>query len=177
LHTIFLRYPDGAGALPECWLYHPDVVEELTWLLATHGGGDAPAATAQPQPRPFSLPRSAQPLYSPLRPMFNVPLSNVQLFNASLFNSRRRGLFNRSGRPVFSQLTRVQRWRRRRLTGPQDGRDRPPRRTGRGWPLRGTPTAIAASPPSPSWRPRPMCPAGPPRRSSSSSAPSRHPCT
>jgi hypothetical protein len=33
LYAVFLRYPDGASALPECWLYHPDVVEELTWLM------------------------------------------------------------------------------------------------------------------------------------------------
>lgn len=33
LHAIYLRYPDGATALPECWLYHPDVVEELLWLM------------------------------------------------------------------------------------------------------------------------------------------------
>lgn len=33
LRAIFLRYPDGANALPECWLYHPDVVEELLWLM------------------------------------------------------------------------------------------------------------------------------------------------
>lgn len=33
LHAIFLRYPDGAGALPECWLYHPEAVEELVWLM------------------------------------------------------------------------------------------------------------------------------------------------
>jgi hypothetical protein len=33
LHTVFLRYPDGVTALPECWLWHPDVVEELLWLM------------------------------------------------------------------------------------------------------------------------------------------------
>lgn len=33
LHAIFLRYPDGAMALPDCWLYHPDIVEELVWLM------------------------------------------------------------------------------------------------------------------------------------------------
>lgn len=33
LDTIFLRYVDGRGALPECWLWHPDVVEELLWLM------------------------------------------------------------------------------------------------------------------------------------------------
>lgn len=33
LHAVYLRYPDGAVGLPECWLYHPDVVEELVWLM------------------------------------------------------------------------------------------------------------------------------------------------
>lgn len=32
LGRVFLRYPDGAAALPECWLWHPEVVEELLWL-------------------------------------------------------------------------------------------------------------------------------------------------
>jgi hypothetical protein len=32
LHQVFLRYPDGAAVLPECWLWHPDVIEELLWL-------------------------------------------------------------------------------------------------------------------------------------------------
>lgn len=29
---VYVRYSDGA--LPECWLWHPDVIEELTWLRA-----------------------------------------------------------------------------------------------------------------------------------------------
>ena len=33
LYAVFLRYPDGTAALPECWLWHPDVVEELLWLM------------------------------------------------------------------------------------------------------------------------------------------------
>jgi hypothetical protein len=33
LTAVFLRYPDGAQVLPECWLWHPDVVEELLWLM------------------------------------------------------------------------------------------------------------------------------------------------
>ena len=33
LHAVFLRYPDGVAALPECWLWHPEVVEELLWLM------------------------------------------------------------------------------------------------------------------------------------------------
>jgi hypothetical protein len=27
---VYIRFPDGS--LPECWLWHPDVVEELLWL-------------------------------------------------------------------------------------------------------------------------------------------------
>jgi hypothetical protein len=30
LGAVYVRFPDGA--LPECWLWHPDVVEELLWL-------------------------------------------------------------------------------------------------------------------------------------------------
>nr|WP_246326735.1 hypothetical protein [Actinomycetospora corticicola] len=32
LGMVFLRYPDASSVLPECWLWHPDVVEELLWL-------------------------------------------------------------------------------------------------------------------------------------------------
>ncbi|WP_436493406.1 hypothetical protein [Actinokineospora sp. HUAS TT18] len=33
--TVFLRYADAAAVLPECWVWHPDVVEELLWLSLT----------------------------------------------------------------------------------------------------------------------------------------------
>lgn len=33
LAAVFLRYTDGVTALPECWLLHADVVEELLWLM------------------------------------------------------------------------------------------------------------------------------------------------
>lgn len=29
---VYLRYPIAARELPDCWLWHPDVVEELAWL-------------------------------------------------------------------------------------------------------------------------------------------------
>ena len=32
LGQIYLRYSDAARGLPQCWLWHPDVVEELLWL-------------------------------------------------------------------------------------------------------------------------------------------------
>jgi hypothetical protein len=32
LGTIYLRYADGVRSLPECWMWHPDIVEELLWL-------------------------------------------------------------------------------------------------------------------------------------------------
>lgn len=48
LHAIFLRYPDGVAALPECWLRHPDVVEELLWLMhAWCAAYQGPAASVQ----------------------------------------------------------------------------------------------------------------------------------
>jgi hypothetical protein len=36
LGAVFLRYTDAAAALPACWLWHPDVVEELLWLSHAH---------------------------------------------------------------------------------------------------------------------------------------------
>ena len=32
LAQVYLRYSDAANGLPECWLWHPDVIEELVWL-------------------------------------------------------------------------------------------------------------------------------------------------
>ena len=29
---VYLRYTDAARGLPQCWLWHPDVIEELLWL-------------------------------------------------------------------------------------------------------------------------------------------------
>jgi hypothetical protein len=29
---VYLRYPDAAASLPDCWAWHPDVIEELLWL-------------------------------------------------------------------------------------------------------------------------------------------------
>lgn len=37
LGRIYLRYPDAAAALPDCWSWHPDVVEELLALAGTWG--------------------------------------------------------------------------------------------------------------------------------------------
>jgi len=31
---VYLRYADAVCTLPACWLWHPDVVEELVWLRA-----------------------------------------------------------------------------------------------------------------------------------------------
>ena len=43
---VHLRYDDAA--LPECWLWHPDVVEELIWLRAAwHAAYHGPAASVQ----------------------------------------------------------------------------------------------------------------------------------
>jgi hypothetical protein len=33
LAAVYLRYPDAADGLPECWCWHPGVVEELLWLM------------------------------------------------------------------------------------------------------------------------------------------------
>src|SRR6266536_2117064 len=56
---IFLRYTDAARALPDCWLWHPDLVEELVWLRAawwaayrTEGGSVGQAADWHDRHRP-----------------------------------------------------------------------------------------------------------------------------
>jgi hypothetical protein len=30
---VYLRYGDASREFPECWLWHPDIVEELVWLM------------------------------------------------------------------------------------------------------------------------------------------------
>jgi hypothetical protein len=38
LGQVYLRYADAARGLPDCWLWHPEVIEELLWLRqAWHG--------------------------------------------------------------------------------------------------------------------------------------------
>lgn len=32
LALVYLRYSDTGRGLPDCWLWHPDVIEELVWL-------------------------------------------------------------------------------------------------------------------------------------------------
>lgn len=50
LAVVFLRYPDAASALPECWMWHASVVEELLWLMhawsAAYQGANASVAAA-----------------------------------------------------------------------------------------------------------------------------------
>ena len=46
LGRVYLRYPDAG--LPECWLWHPDVIEELLWLRgAWRSAYHGPMASAQ----------------------------------------------------------------------------------------------------------------------------------
>ena len=63
LGQVYLRYSDAARGLPECWLWHPDVVEELVWLRhawfdayksgdASVRGGRGLARPAPPRRRP-----------------------------------------------------------------------------------------------------------------------------
>jgi len=45
---VYLRYADAARLLPECWLWHPEVVEELLWLMyAWHAAYRDDDATVQ----------------------------------------------------------------------------------------------------------------------------------
>jgi hypothetical protein len=32
LGAVYLRYSDAVSAFPDCWMWHPDVIEELLWL-------------------------------------------------------------------------------------------------------------------------------------------------
>jgi hypothetical protein len=32
LGAVYLRYSDAVSGFPDCWMWHPDVVEELLWL-------------------------------------------------------------------------------------------------------------------------------------------------
>lgn len=47
---IYLCYPDAAAGLPDCWAWHPDVVEELLWLwqawLAAYHDSHIPVTAA-----------------------------------------------------------------------------------------------------------------------------------
>ena len=33
MRDVYLRYADATRDFPECWLWHPDIVEELVWLM------------------------------------------------------------------------------------------------------------------------------------------------
>jgi hypothetical protein len=50
LGAVYLRYADAARTLPACWLWHPEVIEELTWLrqawLAAYSDPEARIALA-----------------------------------------------------------------------------------------------------------------------------------
>ena len=43
---VYLRYRDAIRAFPDCWLWHPEVVEELLWLhrawIAAYSGQAPP---------------------------------------------------------------------------------------------------------------------------------------
>ncbi|GAA0628309.1 hypothetical protein GCM10009547_34940 [Sporichthya brevicatena] len=42
--TVFLQYADAADSLPDCWLWHPDIIEELLWLRQSWTAAYAPSA-------------------------------------------------------------------------------------------------------------------------------------
>jgi hypothetical protein len=43
---VFLRYPDAAAGLPDCWCWHPEILEELLWLAtAWHAAYQGPTAS------------------------------------------------------------------------------------------------------------------------------------
>lgn len=46
LEVVYLRYSDAAKSFPDCWLWHPDVVEELLWLMDAWRASRDPEAPA-----------------------------------------------------------------------------------------------------------------------------------
>jgi hypothetical protein len=47
LETVYLRYPDASASFPECWAWHPEVIEELLWCRqAWHAAYRDDTATA-----------------------------------------------------------------------------------------------------------------------------------
>jgi hypothetical protein len=46
VQSIYLRFADAAQSLPECWIWHPDVVEELLWLHTTWLAAYRPQASS-----------------------------------------------------------------------------------------------------------------------------------
>ncbi|SDH02796.1 hypothetical protein [Pseudonocardia oroxyli] len=50
LGAVYLRYGDSTQGFPDCWCWHPDVVEELLWLMhawsAAYQGDGASVALA-----------------------------------------------------------------------------------------------------------------------------------
>jgi hypothetical protein len=48
LGQVYLRYADAARSLPQCWLWHPEVIEELLWLRqAWHGAYQSAEASVR----------------------------------------------------------------------------------------------------------------------------------
>lgn len=46
LGVVYLQFPDAAESLPDCWLWHPPVVEELLWLCDAWRNAYKPGAPA-----------------------------------------------------------------------------------------------------------------------------------
>jgi len=79
--AMYLRYPDAAATLPDCWLWHPDLVEELLWLshawTAAYQGPDASVALAGDWQTAFSQVKGAFVVGTHLRkPSPRQPVNN-----------------------------------------------------------------------------------------------------
>ncbi len=44
LEGVYLQWPDAARGLPHCWMWHPEIVEELLWLRASWIAAYSPRA-------------------------------------------------------------------------------------------------------------------------------------
>jgi hypothetical protein len=43
--AVYLRFADAARTLPACWLWHPEIIEELLWLRAAWIAAHDPSAS------------------------------------------------------------------------------------------------------------------------------------
>ena len=133
LRRVYLRYADAA--LPSCWLWHPDVVEELWWLRQAHAEAFHPQTGSwravgdwHDRQRP-NLVRRLRPLVNKCELSLHVPGSRTAAgpsADRAARGPRRRGRASPGPRP------RAARSRRRTLCSSWTPSGSPARRCGAG---------------------------------------------
>lgn len=106
LDRIFLQYEGAAKALPYCWAWHPDVVEELVWLMYAwraayeQEGYTSLAGDWHDRLRPGVVRRiaasagmcSLEKHLTPVEPYGHVPLAHTGMVVAAWWGSGNSGL-------------------------------------------------------------------------------------